>query len=135
MICDTGAGAYTSDYDLRYLQRSVRSHSTICIDGRGPNKLSARELFSLLGKRSTIGDIWELPDKMEILCKLALTYSLRPFHNITIQRIFQADRQGRYLHITDSIQGTGKHIVERFFVVGDNKNLVKIKNRSKLCSC
>jgi hypothetical protein len=43
---------------------------------------------------------------------------------VTLHRKLELTQDGRCLSVRDRVEGIGKHIVERFFVVGDVQSLV-----------
>jgi hypothetical protein len=118
LIRDPGAGVYTSDYKSRYLQRSVRSHSTICIDGHELCRLSARRAFSLSGDRHIKGCLLTSPESQPVICELVMEECTGMPLGLVVYRKMELSQEGKYLVITDRIDGTGNHMVERSFVVG-----------------
>ena len=85
------------------------------------------------GKRSVEGEVRVLSDESVALCELKMMgYQGRP-QKFIIHRTLRINRGGDHLHIVDSIKGSGRHTIERFFVVG-NAQEVTISDQVATCS-
>ena len=128
VIRDSGTGGYTQDYNLRYKQRSVRSHSAFCIDSYEPYTISALQPFLLSGRSCIDEKIRVLPINNTILGKLKINGFEDSSNDLTLSREIRIEQKGIQLHITDKVEGVGRHTLERFFILGDAQNINISKN-------
>jgi hypothetical protein len=135
LIRDAGTGVYTSDYRRRYTQRSVRSHSTVCIDDLEPGDLRQRAPFMLTGSRKTTGGMAihtnDNPQHV-VECDLTMTgYKGLPT-SAAINRKIYVGMGGYHLRIIDTVQWDGTHLLGRFFVIGSAKS-IQLKDTIVTC--
>lgn len=114
VIVDPGSYVYTSDPDARNLFRSVRSHSTLCIDDHEQNDIRPEWLFRMFEKASPEHILVRGDDE---------TLEYRGRHHgyarlrdpIVHERAFRLLRSDGSLVITDLLEGRGTHALRWHF--------------------
>ncbi|MCI0707115.1 MAG: heparinase II/III family protein [Ignavibacteriae bacterium] len=109
-IVDSGTYAYTFDVEARQAFRSTRAHNTIMIDDR--------EIAEFAGLWSIKEDLtspkvlqWKTSGESDILEAEHYGYA-RLSQPVTHRRKYEFDKQRTSLAITDTLSGTGTHVLQ-----------------------
>jgi hypothetical protein len=118
IIVDPGTFAYTADPPLRTSLRRTAAHATIVVDGAEQNRFIPRSLFVLREDSDpSIVDFETTPTFGRVLMRHD-AYS-RLTSPVVVEREIQLERDDEQLIVHDHLGGSGTHLVEVVFPLGD----------------
>jgi hypothetical protein len=114
VIVDPGAYSFYADKSIRYQQRTVKNHNTLCIDDEEPVELEGIALIKEDLSKPKITE-WHSDEYEDILSVQHYAYA-RFADPVIIKRIFRFNKEENKLLLRDELFGGSSHKVSMSFV-------------------
>ncbi len=111
IIVDPGTYVYTSDFSMRNIFRSSKSHNGVTIDGQDPNRFVEREIFSMFNDAKP--KVLNSYSNSEHIYFEAEHYGYTRLSDPVVhRRIIVYSKRKKNVEVRDKFEGRGKHLLE-----------------------